>query len=494
MMAARIVSILSGLLSIPILLSQLGGTDFAAWAVLFGGGVAFYTLEMGMTPTVVKFLAEAKRQDSVTVGTILSNATVLLGFSFTLFGLLITAFCNPLAAWLNLPDTRLFSAGGMIVFVFIAVGLSSLLRIGINTFFAAQRFDAVAGISIVQSVVSNFAISIAALLWHRLDLVLITYWSIQLLTLGFSLSWARRECPWSFLPQTIRLKRMSQMLGHGFNLQFNDLMYFVHFQFDKMIIAGFSGLTEVAYYEVASRAGQALRSLPLAAISTFLPSTTLKLSRGEDFWDDYLVMTRIAGIAAVFFLLLPMAVSPIFLFAWVGQVGYRGCWVFMLLATGISVSVLAMPVSNFIQAMGKTSIDARFAIFSITMNICFSLLLIQQWGKEGAAAGTGLALLITGVTYMNKFHRMQGRQLVKTLRHLLHLLWPAILICLVCYGIERAIEPLVIGSRWYMGPAAVNIYICGAIAILVVMNATGRFGESEKRLLAKIPLVKKVVQ
>ncbi|PIW49976.1 MAG: hypothetical protein COW18_04550 [Zetaproteobacteria bacterium CG12_big_fil_rev_8_21_14_0_65_54_13] len=493
MMAARVFSIVIGLAGIPVLLSQLGMDNFAAWAVLLGGSLAFYTLEMGMTPTVVKFLAESDDSDNDGVSSIISNATALLVISFTSAGILLFVFASPLAAWLNLPDTALLSAGGLILFVYVAVGLSSLLRIGLNTFFAARRFQAVAGISMVQSIASNIIAWVAALTTQRLDLVLIAYWGAQLLVITVSLIWARREQPWHFSPHFLRWKTITTLLSHGFNLQFNELMYFVHFQFDKMIIAGFAGLSEVAHYEVASRAGQALRSLPFTAITTLLPTATEKLARGAEIWGDYMAMTRASGMAAVLFLLLPLAVSPIFLFAWVGQIGYHGRWVFMLLACGIAISVLAMPVSNFIQAMGKTVIDARFALVSITMNVTFSLILIQQWGKEGAAAGTALAISATGIAYMNKFHQLQGRRLIDTLRYLAGIFWPALFICLICYGLERIIEPLVISSRWYMGPAAVALYVGGLIAIVWVMVFTNRLGREETALLNRVPLVRAFV-
>ena len=345
----------------------------------------------------------------------------------------------------------------------------------------------------IQSIGSNIIAWVAAVMTQRLDLVLIAYWSAQLMVIVVSLLWARREQAWCFSLHSLRWRTITMMLRHGFNLQFNELMYFVHFQFDKMIIAGFAGLSEVAHYEVASRAGQALRSLPFTAITTMLPTATEKLASGAEIWGDYMAMTRAAGLAAVVFLILPLAVSPIFLFAWVGQIGYHGRWVFMLLASGIAISVVAMPVSNFIQAMGKTVIDARLALVSIAMNVTLSLILIQQWGKEGAAAGTALAISITSIAYMNKFHQLKGRRLIDTLRFLGRLFWPALMICLVCYGLERVIEPLVISSRWYMGPAAVALYLFGAVAILIVMVTTNRLGAEELRLLGRVPLLRRFI-
>ena len=105
-----------------------------------------------------------------------------------------------------------------------------------------------------------------------------------------------------------------------------------------------------------------------------------------------------------------------------------------------------------------------------------------------------MAMAVTGIAYMNKFHKLQGRRLMETLDHLVEMLWPALLICLICYGLEQVIEPMVIGSRWYMGPVSVALYGFGAIAILAVMISTNRLGEQERRLLLKIPLLRRFIQ
>jgi len=284
------------------------------------------------------------------------------------------------------------------------------------------------------------------------------------------------------------------MFLHGFNLQFSDMMYFVHFQFDKMLIAGFVGLAEVTHYECASRAGQALRSIPGFGLGSFLPTATEKYSRKGNFWNDYIALTRVASLSAVFLLLLPMAVSPLFLFAWVGQVGYHGRWVFMLLATGISISIIAMPVNLFIQAMGRTGVMARLAVISIIINLVMSVLLIQIWGKEGAAAGTTLAISIAGMMYLFDFHTVNNRSMAATIATVIHLIWPALLICALCYGVEQLIEPWVISSRWYMAPAALVLYGVAAILILYVFAVTARLGSLELRVLDKLPVIGKIVR
>jgi len=488
---SRLASMVFGLLGIPILLACLGSKMYGAWAILLGGSFAFYILEFGMSTTVIKYLAENDSNSESHRSSVLSNATTLLVSIFITVGIFIVSIASELASWLNLPNTEIMSSGELIIFLYFSVVGTLLFRISFQALCAVRMFDVYAAISLLQFVISNAIAWVVAYNWHRLDLVLISYWVSQLIILCLSWFLVAKKVPWNYRFKLNQWKTIREMFKHGFNLQFGDMMYFVHFQFDKMIIAAYVGLAEVTHYECASRAGQALRSIPGFGLGTFLPAATEKYSGKQEYWHSYIDLTRIASFAAIFLFLLPMAISPLFLFAWVGQIGYHGRWVFILLASGIAISVVAMPVNLFVQAMGRTVVMAKLAIVSIIINVILSLVLVQWWGKEGAAAGTALAISITGVLYLYDFHAVNGRDIKVTLNYLIKLTWPAMMICLGCYGLEQLIEPLVISSRWYMAPAAIGIYTFGCVIILYVLAITGRFGAIEQRLLSKLPYVGK---
>jgi len=111
MIGSRILSIVIGLLGIPILLSCLGSEIYGGWAVLLGGSFAFYVLEFGMSATVVKYLAEKSSFSELHRSEILSNAISLLGIIFFISGIIVFYTADPLSAWLNLPDTEILSSG-----------------------------------------------------------------------------------------------------------------------------------------------------------------------------------------------------------------------------------------------------------------------------------------------------------------------------------------------------------------------------------------------
>jgi len=490
MIAVRILSMLFGLAGVPILLTILGHTQFSAWAVLLGGSLAFYTLEFGMAPTVVKFISDDEQHsNNAHVSVVMSNAMMIVAVVYSLVSIALFIGVAPLATWLNLPATPLFSPSGLIFLVFIAVSACVFLRIGVNTLYAAERFDMIAIIALVQSVFPNLFAWLVAYETQRLDWVLLVYWITQIVILLGAHIIARRIVWWRFDRTHLDRKLLRTLFAHGRNVQISELSHFVHFQFDKMLIAGFVGLPMVANYEVASRAGQALRSLPITGLSVFLPAITQQHQRGEGLWPSYLAMTRFAAHMAVVFILLPLTIAPMFLFAWTGLIGFHGTGVFSLLAIGIFISVLLLPVSTFAQAINRTDLEAKAALGSLLLNALLSLFLIRNWGMAGAAVGTAIAMIWVGIVYLWVFHRLQQQRLWHTVKHVLHSIWPAIPISIIWLILSMAVMPQVIHSRWAMGPAAVLLYCSGVVALLVAYRYCGCLGQVEQQWLAKLPVV-----
>ena len=495
MISSRVLCMIIGLVGLPILLSSLGTEKFASWAILLGGSAAFYTLEMGMIGTVTKFIAEAfSKQEHSRISELMSNAIILLFVIYSIGLVCVIALSGPVATWLKIPDTPLLSGKNLLTFVYLMVAVSSLARVGTAPFHATSRFDLVAGISMFHAIFSNVAAWGVAWYCGRLDIVILTYWACHALVLLVAKYWASRLVVWHFRPSTLNKKLQKSLLSHGFYLQFSDFAHFIHFQFDKLIIAGFTGLPEVAHYEVANRASMGLRSLCSSGLNTYLPRATNDTAKGGDIWPLYQEMNKGTMWLVIFFLLAPFAVSPMFLFAWVGQIGYHGRYVFMFLVAGIAVNILVVPVSIFIQAMGRTSLEAKVSVCSIIMTVMFSLILIRLWGKEGAAAGTGLAMVLAGMMYIYFFHKVHQRNILDTLRDLFHYSWPLLVICLIWLAIGQAIEPLVIGSRWYMGPASIVLYVTLVLTLFAFCIYTGRFGAVEYEMIWRIPGLGTVVK
>lgn len=426
----RIVNLAVGLLTIPLLIHYLGGVGFAAWAILLAVAGVLSTLELGMPSAVVKFLAapiqDGERGEGVRI---LSN---VFAFHLLTFGIglpLVLWQAEAVVRWLRLPDGLWLSARGMVLLVFAAVAARTLLQNGTYILYAARRFNLVAAFSFFQPFVSNCAAILAAWQSGRLDVTLAAFWTAQVAVVGAGFWLARGVFAIRFRPSLVGLAKLREIVSHGIKTQINGWAQVVNFQFDKFIIAGFVGLWAVAPYEVANRGVVALRSVPASGIETFLPTAAISQAQGKDAWERYLAVTRMAAYGVLVFLIAPLAIAPMFLYAWTGEMGYVGRWVFPALAFGAIANLLAFPAATMAQAAGRAGLEARAAAISILLNIPLSLMLITKWGMTGAAIGTGIAMVISAVVLMRSVHGLFGRRLSETLG-LLAQLWPLLLVCL----------------------------------------------------------------
>lgn len=476
MVGARVVNMAVGLVTIPVLIRYLGGNGFAAWAILLALASGLALLEIGMGPTLVRFLALPIQQARWQEGRdFFGRAWALLALSFGAGWALVALWGQPLASWLGLPSTPHFSPSQLIYGVFAAVAVRAFLQNGILALVAARRFHAVSAISVLQPLCSNIAAMVVAVQTGRLDLTLAAFWTVQLAVVGATFVAARRMCMPRFGLASLELKDLREFGFYGLASQAEGWAQFINFQFDKFLIAGLVGLWGVAPYEVANRAVAALRSVPASGAETLLPSAMAAQASKQETRDLYLASTRLAGYGVILFMLAPLAVAPVFLYAWTGEMGYLGRWMFVALTLGAMTGVLALPAATLAQAESRPGLQGRAALAAIAINVPLSLLLVLQWGSIGAAVGTGVAMLVSASLLVHSVHRHFGWRVRETL-HMLSGFWPPVLVCLcwmvISYGVFGAwFETLDPVSRFSRFTRAGPAFVAALIYTLVVASA-----------------------
>ena len=433
MVGARLASMVMGIVTIPFLIHYLGSTGFASWALLLALGAGFTLLDLGTPHVVVRYLARpAAGGNWDQARSTLGGVWILLALSYGAGLVALLWAAGPLAAWLRLPDSVLFSPSQAVCLVFVAVMLRTFLETVTRTLYAARRFSAVASIALLQPFLANLAAIVMAWGSRRLDLTLLAYWSVQLGVLGVTFIASRSLCLPRFDAGAFRVPLMREMCAYGLKSQMDQWAQFITFQFDKFIIAGLVGLWAVAPYEVANRCVLALRSVPASGVETMLPGAVIECATPGDAWRWYQASTRLTVYAVCVFMLAPLAIAPVFLYAWTGELGYVGRWVFLALIAGAMAGMLALPAAILAKASGRADLPAASAVASILLNIPLSLALVLKWGLAGAAVGTGVALVLSAARLVRSVHAHFGWRVSAGLR-VVGSLWPPVLLCM-CFG------------------------------------------------------------
>ena len=497
LVAARIGNMVLGLAVIPVLIHYLGGNGFAAWALLLAISIAFTLLEMGMALTYVKQVAPLIKEGSwPQVTEVLNHVMAILVMAFAVGALPIFWFAEPIARQLRVPDTSLFEAARLIEFVYGAVALRALLQFGSHTLNAARRFGALALASFLQSFVSNGAAAVAAIWTRRLDITLLAFWVAQLLVLAVIFAIASRlfiRVSTLVLPS---FRRMRELCSHGLKLQVYDLAQVVSYQFDKFLIAGFVGLWAVAPYEVGNRSVLALRSIPASGVDSFLATASIGQTDRSDLWQRYQNVTELAAIAVLIFMIAPLAVAPAFLYAWTGEMGHTGRWVFLSLILGAAFSVLALPAAAMAQAAGRADLQARSAVATLFINIPLSYFLLLKWQLVGVAAGSAIAMTAGAMLLLADTHKAYGQPLFGTLKRLGNL-WPLLSVCfgfalLVWLPFDSWLASLDPGTRFSRelrlipGLLAGVAYVGCLLSMLLLQIHRGALTAEQQRILDRL--------
>ncbi len=380
-------------------------------------------------------------------------------------GMPVCLVAEPLAAWLNLPATPLLSPGECILLIYATVAIMALLRCTIAPLLAARMMKAHGAFTVLQAIVSAGVTWTVAWTTKRLDLVLIGNALAIIAVQSLAAAWTWHRMHWRLSPALLDRHLAGSMLRYGAALQFSDVAMFVIYQFDKLVISGVVTPAEVAHYEVASRSAQALGNFSSSPLVAFAPTLTEQHGRNEDLSQDLLRLLRLTVLGAGFFLLLPMAVAPIALFAWVGQIGYHAAGTFTLLALAMITTLLVTPLSMAAQAMGRASMELKRASGAMLINLPASAILIYHYGKEGAALGTLLACLAANAMFARRVLKLLGLSWPRLMLTLRPLLVPILAGAVLLAVAARAIEDFVISSRWFMAPAAAGLYAIGALAV-----------------------------
>lgn len=472
----RLVNVGMGIVTIPLLLHLLKNETFAAWTLLYALSFGFAMLDAGVPGSVRRFLAAPyAMKDWQAAERLLVGALACSLATFTVAAPFVVAASDPLARLLRLPQTPIFDAASLLTFVFCAVAAQSILQVGTFGLYAAGKFPLVARIGILQPFLAVSAALLSALYTGRLDVTLLSFWTVQVSASAVTFLIMRRYYPVRMLRSPVDFGSVRELLRYGLSVQTSRLADFANYQFDKFVLAAVVGLQAVSAYEVANRGVVALRSIPVSGLDTYLPAASVSHAQDKLSWPQYLALTRFAGYGAVGFLVAPMAMAPVGLYVWAGSTGDLGKWVFMLLATGVTLSVLASPAATLLQATGNTQTLAKAAIVSSLINVPLSLTLAHLYGLEGAACGTAFAIGVNSWMLIGSVHRLYGESPLETLKMSADL-WPFVLICGLWGGVAyylyvhwiMSLDPVVRYSR-YSRVTPGLIAICAFATLLIVL-------------------------
>jgi O-antigen/teichoic acid export membrane protein len=406
-------SFLVALLLTPYILTHLDVRDFGTWVVLSIFINSFSLFDLGLGSSFVKYIAEFHTHgDFDRINRVLFSGLVfygMLGVIQIAFGLLLE---KPLFQLFHVPP-----AAEAYFIVLVSCALSNIASMFLSVFKGIQRMDRSNSLEITISIVNALGtVLFLEFGWGMLGLAvnaLVNAFFALVLTWWVLHRMVPQIAPgWHFDGKLLR-----SMFAYGLKLQVSQVGALICFRVDKLIVSRFLGIASVSFYEVSSRLTSFMRALPHVMISALIPATSELGARNDraKILQTYVLVSKYVAMLTVAMVAFLVVEARSVIRLWLGSGFENSVILVQILAIGYGANVLGGAASQTGAGIGRPEFDMRSTVLLALLNPVFSIVLVQQFGAPGAAAGTSLAFILATIYLLVTFHRNYVENSVRTI-------------------------------------------------------------------------------
>jgi len=394
--AQSIASALILLAVYGVVVGQLGPEALGVWALVLASTSAGRVAALGMSGSVVKYVAEYLGRDNAARAAHIVETSIL---SVTLLTMSATAAIWPagraLLRWLLDEEAARTVAVALLPYAMASLVLGQMQGPIVGALDGVARIDLRSA-----TVVSGLLVYLGAVL------VLIGPYGLRglaaaqilqqvwVLVVGWLL--LRREIPISALPYRWRIDCFRETIGYSLNFQLIALTQLFFEPLIKGLIEAFDGLAAVGIYEVASRIVSQLRAIILAGFSALVPH--LARTKAADGVEDESALATSTSLTfmvglPVLAMLMPaaMIVGPIW-FVETNQTEIFSVFL-ILLALGWVANLVSAPAYFLNLANGEIQINTLSNFAILLTNVTLGVLFGRAWGGVGVVIAWCVALM-----------------------------------------------------------------------------------------------------
>jgi len=467
----------------PFIIHKIGTAGFGAWALIQVILAYIQLFDLGVGNSLVKFIAELDaKQETEKINLFVSTA-----FVFYLCAAILV--CLPVLAARGWLINTFFQSSSVsaqeIDLVLTGVLIIFLIRFPFSVFSSVlnglQRMDWSNGISLLSWYLNAGVIVVTLQMGMGLTGLLIASSVTTLTSITLTPIAAKRILPSLRLsPLLFRRQHFRTIVNFSVQLQSMNVATMIHQHLDKLIIGHFIGLQFVGEYEIARRAIERLRDVPLLLLSPVMPAAS---EVGTNQQDKDLLRRLYARsqrysimVSVPIFAFLGFFAQP-FIAAWIGPGHEPAAFALQLFAFANFINVLTAPGSAILVGVGLPRYPLYSSLLGAVLNVSLSLIMTILWGYSGAVVATTSSLIIASLYFIWLFHRVQR---VSTIATLLIPNVRSVLVGSLVFSLARAVSW---NFSWHLSGLFILALACVAIYVLILL-VSGFFDQYERRKLA----------
>ncbi len=403
----RLIVIVINLLLLPFIVDKIGVIAYGIYALVGAITGYFGLLDMGISPALVKHVAEDyankdinKLNETVNAGFFFFLAMGIISFvSFIIIGMFFIQY-------FNMPYEYESTAKILMYITAIATLFGFPLRSFTGILIGLQKHHLTSGIGIISSIIN--AVVIVIILSMGGDLIEMVFYSIlfSLINPLLTIFFINKILPELTIHwRCVKKKTTQKIFRYGSVMFIISICGILIYQTDRIIIGAFLTVGGITFYVIASKLHTLIRQVHGLMSSAIMPAaseldtlkkrSTLKklLIRGSKYtcavvlpitimillltepiiryWmgDEFLSVTILRKTTSIVLL------TQIFVFYWLLNAN-----------TGIA--------SNILMGIGKLKLIVWYTVCITIANLALSIILVMDYGLIGVVLGTTIPYII----------------------------------------------------------------------------------------------------
>jgi len=208
-------------------------------------------------------------------------------------------------------------------------------------------------------------------------------------------------------------KLMKESIQYGGKAYIGDIVQFLNYRLDMLLVAWFLTPVAVGYYVVAVGLAERIWLIPGSIGLVLFPRVSSVGGKRADLFTPK-IARNILFILFLIFLLTIFLAKP-FIGLLYGVDFLPSVMPLLILLPGIVVLGFAKILASDLAGRGRPEFGTYAALVSLAVNIPLNLILIPKWGISGAAFASSVAYLIATAILLVSFLKFSGSTWQETL-------------------------------------------------------------------------------
>ncbi len=402
-----ILSQVIALIVIPLQLKYLGVEQYGL-IVLFNSFVAAGTLaDIGIGPTVIRFVAHTERHPKALAHVFSSAFTVI-----TILAVAIIVLANILAYVYQLFFLESSSVAGLDLYILVAlvvfgIVISMFTGLALNVLRGLRLYRSFAVFETTIRLIIPVSSTIASALFHDVGVTLLISCCVNMIATIFLLRWVAKIVKSRYWITT-NLRYFQRKMFHFSRWVWIQAVFgFLGSQADRLIIAATMGFSNLAIYGIAMSLANAANAALYAGSGFLMPEITHKLSDKQWLEKYYKHFTFLFSFVSAVVIVLALPFIKLILNLWLtAPLALQVTPILLPVLWTISSTATSIPGTQFMNTMGYTRFAALLGMANNTVLLLGLFIFGSIYGLYGVLFAKLLAVPIGFVARIVTAHHI----------------------------------------------------------------------------------------